>query len=144
MNHAGVYSSVLAYLRAAGRRACPQRRSVGCGRDARMEAAPIDDPLFGPVDDPQGWPGGPRHVPVPGQGAGARAGGGGTTTSSWPPSRRSGVPALGRGRLPPDWSVTRPYKEPAMSAANVIDVQEFINSHKLSPTQIFCSSCCAS
>ena len=45
MNHAGVYSSVLAYLRAA---AVVQSIS-GQAVVAKMEAAPIDDALFGPT-----------------------------------------------------------------------------------------------
>ncbi len=45
MNHAGVYSSVFAYLRAA---AAVQSVS-GQAVVAKMEAAPIDDPLFGPT-----------------------------------------------------------------------------------------------
>jgi branched-chain amino acid transport system substrate-binding protein len=45
MNHAGVYSSVLAYLRAAKAAGTISGRAVV----ARMEAAPIDDPLFGPT-----------------------------------------------------------------------------------------------
>jgi branched-chain amino acid transport system substrate-binding protein len=45
MNHAGVYSSVLAYLRAAA-----AAHSVsGSAVVARMAAAPIDDALFGPT-----------------------------------------------------------------------------------------------
>lgn len=46
MNHAGVYSSVLAYLRAV------QATQTVAGRAvvARMEQAPIDDPLFGPTE----------------------------------------------------------------------------------------------
>jgi branched-chain amino acid transport system substrate-binding protein len=45
MNHAGVYSSVLAYLRAA-----TALHSVsGAAVVARMGAAPIDDALFGPT-----------------------------------------------------------------------------------------------
>ncbi len=45
MNHAGVYSSVLAYLKAA------QAAQTVSGTQvvARMEEAPIDDPLFGPT-----------------------------------------------------------------------------------------------
>jgi branched-chain amino acid transport system substrate-binding protein len=43
MNHAGVYSSVLAYLRAAA----AEKSIDGARIVARMEAAPIDDPLFG-------------------------------------------------------------------------------------------------
>ena len=45
MNHAGVYSSVLAYLNAV------QAASTVGGADlvAQMEKGPIDDPLFGPV-----------------------------------------------------------------------------------------------
>ena len=45
MNHAGVYSSVLAYLRAA---ASVQSVS-GAAVVAKMEAAPIEDALFGPT-----------------------------------------------------------------------------------------------
>ena len=43
MNHAGVYSSVLAYLRAAAAAGSASGTEVV----ARMGAAPIDDPLFG-------------------------------------------------------------------------------------------------
>jgi branched-chain amino acid transport system substrate-binding protein len=43
MNHAGVYSSVLAYLRAAA----AERSLAGAQVVGRMKAAPIDDPLFG-------------------------------------------------------------------------------------------------
>lgn len=45
MNHAGVYSSVLAYLRAAASAGSISGQAVV----AKMEAAPIDDALFGPV-----------------------------------------------------------------------------------------------
>jgi branched-chain amino acid transport system substrate-binding protein len=45
MNHAGVYSSVLAYLRAANAIQSVSGRAVV----ARMGAAPIDDALFGPT-----------------------------------------------------------------------------------------------
>lgn len=50
MNHAGVYSSVLAYLRAARSAGVPAN-SVPSGSAvvARMEAETIEDPLFGPV-----------------------------------------------------------------------------------------------
>jgi branched-chain amino acid transport system substrate-binding protein len=43
MNHAGVYSSVLAYLRAAA----AENSIAGAQVVRRMGAAPIDDPLFG-------------------------------------------------------------------------------------------------
>ena len=43
MNHAGVYSSVMAYLRAAA----AERTLSGSAIVKRMGAAPIDDPLFG-------------------------------------------------------------------------------------------------
>jgi branched-chain amino acid transport system substrate-binding protein len=50
MNHAGVYSSVLAYLRAAQAVGVPaQGAPSGAVVVARMEAAPIDDALFGPT-----------------------------------------------------------------------------------------------
>ena len=50
MNHAGVYSSVLAYLRAAQSVGMPASGAPsGAAVVARMEAAPIDDPLFGPT-----------------------------------------------------------------------------------------------
>ena len=45
MNHAGVYSETLAYLRAAAAVGSVSGKAVV----ARMEAAPIDDPLFGPT-----------------------------------------------------------------------------------------------
>ena len=45
MNHAGVYSSVLAYLRAA----TAIKTVSGTAVVAKMREAPIDDPLFGPV-----------------------------------------------------------------------------------------------
>ena len=45
MNHAGVYSEVLAYLRAAKAVDTMSGRAVV----AKMGAAPIDDPLFGPT-----------------------------------------------------------------------------------------------
>ncbi len=45
MNHAGVYSSVLAYLRAAA----AVRSVSGQAVVAKMEEAPIDDALFGPT-----------------------------------------------------------------------------------------------
>ena len=45
MNHAGVYSETLAFLRAARDAKTISGRAVV----ARMEAAPIDDPLFGPT-----------------------------------------------------------------------------------------------
>ena len=45
MNHAGVYSSVLAYLRAAAK----VKTISGQAVVAEMERAPIDDPLFGEV-----------------------------------------------------------------------------------------------
>ncbi len=45
MNHAGVYSETLAYLRAAAAAGSVSGRTVV----ARMEAAPIDDALFGPT-----------------------------------------------------------------------------------------------
>lgn len=45
MNHAGVYSETLAYLRAAQ----ATGSSSGQAIIARMKAAPIDDPLFGPT-----------------------------------------------------------------------------------------------
>ncbi|HYZ62295.1 MAG TPA: ABC transporter substrate-binding protein [Acetobacteraceae bacterium] len=45
MNHAGVYSSVLAYLRAAK----AANTIEGAKVVAEMEKAPIDDPLFGPT-----------------------------------------------------------------------------------------------
>ena len=46
MNHAGVYSSVLAYLRAVQ----AAHTVAGHAVVARMERAPIDDPLFGPTE----------------------------------------------------------------------------------------------
>ena len=50
MNHAGVYSSVLAYLRAAQAVGIPaQGAPSGAAVVARMEAGPIDDALFGPT-----------------------------------------------------------------------------------------------
>ena len=45
MNHAGVYSATLAYLRAAA----AEHTIAGAQVVARMGAAPIDDPLFGPT-----------------------------------------------------------------------------------------------
>ncbi len=45
MNHAGVYSSVMAYLKAAN----TEQTVAGAQVVARMAAAPIDDPLFGPT-----------------------------------------------------------------------------------------------
>ena len=45
MNHAGVYSETLAFLRAARDAGTISGHTVV----ARMEAAPIDDPLFGPT-----------------------------------------------------------------------------------------------
>ena len=45
MNHAGVYSETLAFLRAVKAAGTVSGRQVV----ARMEAAPIDDPLFGPT-----------------------------------------------------------------------------------------------
>ena len=45
MNHAGVYSETLAFLRAAKGAGTVS----GAALVARMEAAPIDDPLFGPT-----------------------------------------------------------------------------------------------
>ena len=45
MNHAGVYSATLAFLRAAAAARSISGRAVV----ARMEAAPIDDALFGPT-----------------------------------------------------------------------------------------------
>ncbi len=45
MNHAGVYSSVLAYLKAA----TAIQSISGAAVVAKMRAAPIDDALFGPV-----------------------------------------------------------------------------------------------
>ena len=45
MNHAGVYSETLAFLRAAVATASVSGRAIV----ARMESAPIDDPLFGPT-----------------------------------------------------------------------------------------------
>ena len=45
MNHAGVYSSVLAYLRAA----VAVKTLSGTAVVAKMREAPIDDPLFGPT-----------------------------------------------------------------------------------------------
>ena len=45
MNHAGVYSETLAFLRAAKDAGTPS----GTALVARMRAAPIDDPLFGPT-----------------------------------------------------------------------------------------------
>ncbi len=45
MNHAGVYSAVLAYLRAAA----AVKSISGKAVVAQMESTPIDDPLFGPV-----------------------------------------------------------------------------------------------
>jgi len=46
MNHAGVYSETLAFLRAA----VAVGGSSGRAIIARMKAAPIDDPLFGPTE----------------------------------------------------------------------------------------------
>ena len=46
MNHAGVYSSVLAYLRAAKVAGYP---ASGAAVVAQMKAGPIDDALFGPT-----------------------------------------------------------------------------------------------
>ena len=45
MNHAGVYSETLAFLRAAVAAGSPSGKAIV----ARMEAAPIDDALFGPT-----------------------------------------------------------------------------------------------
>ena len=45
MNHAGVYSETLVFLRAAVAVGSPSGKAIV----ARMEAAPIDDPLFGPT-----------------------------------------------------------------------------------------------
>jgi branched-chain amino acid transport system substrate-binding protein len=47
MNHAGVYSSVLAYLRAVKAVGASSGIPSGAAVVARMEAAPIQDPLFG-------------------------------------------------------------------------------------------------
>lgn len=49
MNHAGVYSSVLAYLRAAQRVTGWTGAPSGSAVVARMTEAPIDDKLFGPT-----------------------------------------------------------------------------------------------
>jgi branched-chain amino acid transport system substrate-binding protein len=50
MNHAGVYSSVLAYLRAVRRlNAAPTGIPSGSAVVAQMKAAPIEDELFGPT-----------------------------------------------------------------------------------------------
>ncbi|MBC7799332.1 MAG: ABC transporter substrate-binding protein [Gemmatimonadaceae bacterium] len=49
MNHAGVYSSVLAYLRAAAAVGVSAGIPSGAAVVARMAATPIDDPLFGPT-----------------------------------------------------------------------------------------------
>jgi branched-chain amino acid transport system substrate-binding protein len=50
MNHAGVYSSVLAYLRAAQGASAPATGvPSGTAVVARMAQAPIQDPLFGPT-----------------------------------------------------------------------------------------------
>jgi branched-chain amino acid transport system substrate-binding protein len=49
MNHAGVYSSVLAFLRAAKDVGGSNGASSGAAVVARMAAAPIKDPLFGPT-----------------------------------------------------------------------------------------------
>ena len=50
MNHAGVYSSVLAYLRAAEKVGIPANGAPsGRAVVAQMEKSPIDDPLFGPT-----------------------------------------------------------------------------------------------
>jgi branched-chain amino acid transport system substrate-binding protein len=49
MNHAGVYSSVLAYLRAAKGVGGSNNVPSGTAVVARMESAPIDDALFGPT-----------------------------------------------------------------------------------------------
>ena len=53
MNHAGVYSETLVFLRAAVAVGGTSGRAIV----AKMEAAPIDDPLFGP----------PRSVPMAGR-----------------------------------------------------------------------------
>ena len=45
MNHAGVYSETLAFLKAAAAEGTLSGRKIV----ARMEAAPIDDALFGPT-----------------------------------------------------------------------------------------------
>ena len=45
MNHAGVYSETLAYLRAAKAAGSLSGRAIV----AQMGAGPIDDPLFGPT-----------------------------------------------------------------------------------------------
>jgi len=45
MNHAGVYSSILAYLRAAAKESSLSGRAIV----KRMTEAPVDDPLFGPT-----------------------------------------------------------------------------------------------
>ena len=47
MNYAGVYSSVLAYLRAVKAVGASSGIPSGAAVVARMEAAPIQDPLFG-------------------------------------------------------------------------------------------------
>ncbi len=50
MNHAGVYSSILAYLRAAQAVGLPAEGAPsGAAVVARMKSAPIDDALFGPT-----------------------------------------------------------------------------------------------
>jgi len=50
MNHAGVYSSILAYLRAAQAVGVPAEGAPsGTAVVARMASAPIDDALFGPT-----------------------------------------------------------------------------------------------
>ncbi|MBV8526510.1 MAG: ABC transporter substrate-binding protein [Acetobacteraceae bacterium] len=50
MNHAGVYSSVLAYLRAAEKVGIPANGAPsGRAMVAQMGTSPIDDPLFGPT-----------------------------------------------------------------------------------------------
>jgi branched-chain amino acid transport system substrate-binding protein len=45
MNHAGVYSSILAYLRAAAKESSISGRAIV----KRMTEMPVDDPLFGPT-----------------------------------------------------------------------------------------------
>jgi branched-chain amino acid transport system substrate-binding protein len=61
MNHAGVYSSELAYLRAAKSMAGWTDAPSGSAVAAKMAEAPIDDALFAPTT-PQGRPRRARHV----------------------------------------------------------------------------------
>ena len=97
MVHAGVYAAVLHYLKAVE---ALKSDADGAKVVAKMKEMPTDDPLFGKGSDPPGRPQDPSGVPGRGEEAVGIEGPVGLLQDARDDSRRPGVPADERRRLP--------------------------------------------